>query len=611
MLLFHSTIPKIREEARRQQANERDLCFCNFKGEGHNKEEMRIALMASSRIEAQFSTIYAYFKGKDSETSLQEVVELLSCTPRNARMVLNKMAEESWITWYPAIGRGKLSRLVFHRSVTELKMKRLRHWIRQGRVNKALDELDNDKAQFEFLLKAQLGVLNNDGQSIIRLVHDKPFFHLNPTKSLSNESLHLTKQIFNGLTRYDEKKQVIAPSIAHAWDKLTPYHWRFYLRPNIYFHHGLLMTVQDVIWSFEQIRHHFYFSHIKLVSSSRAQVVDFFLSFEDNQLPQTLAHPMAFIRSKEDAMKRTHDSLPIGTGPYLITANDKYHLRLEAHPHFFGLSPLTEQIEIWILPDFHQTVSNEALHYKNQSIKAPKNKEKQGTKMTLKRGCHYLLLNRLNGLCEKNVWAAYLTARLSSLQLMPFLNEQIKDHRLVNADGLLPDYMPSFTAGIPLLPPAEKKEVPLVYKAHHQLHFFIAKAIKALLRKDKIKVKLSECSDEQWFNFAKAERVDIWLSDFSLDGLPSEVLMPWCLMNPIFALAMPEHEYLTLQKDLQKRRQDNDYNPPWTGQVLINKKQVIPLFHQWQTVMDAENNENLPVSQLTRIDFTAVWKKPN
>ncbi len=569
--------------------------------------------MAGSRIEAQFSALYAYFNGRDSETSLQEIVELLSCTPRNARMVLNKMAEESWITWYPAIGRGKLSRLVFHRSATELKMKRLRYWIRQGKPTQALDELDNDKVQFDFLLKAQLGILNHEGQSIIRLVHDKPFFCLNPVKPLSDEGLLLIKQIFNGLTQYDEKKQVIAPDIAHAWDKLTPYHWRFYLRPFVYFHHGQLMTVQDVIWSFEQIRHHHYFSHIKSISSPKPQVIDFYLSFEDNQLPLTLAHPMAFIRSKEDATKRTHDSLPIGTGPYLITANDKYHLSLKIHPHFFGLSPLTEQIEIWILPDFYQATANEVKFDKVLKEKASKNKAEQGTKIALKKGCHYLLLNRLNGVCEKNSWASYLTARLSPIQLMPFLNEQIKAYRLVNADGLLPNYMPSFSSTTPSLFPDEKKEVHLVYKAHHQLHFFIAKAIKALLKKDKIKVRLSGYSDEQWFSQAKAEQVDIWLSDFNLDGLPPDALMPWCLMHPTFALAMPKHDYVTLQKDLQKRRQreNAEHYLPWTGQALIDKKQVIPLFHQWQTDMDAKNNENLTAYQLARIDFKRIWKKPN
>lgn len=586
----------------------------SFKYGEYNREGMGVALMAGLRIEAQFSTLYAYFKGKDSETSLQDVVNILSCTPRNARMVLNKMTDEGWITWYPAVGRGKLSRLVFHRSATELKMKRLRYWIRQGKPDKALDELEHDKAQFEFLIKAQLGVLSDKDQSAIRLLHDRPFFCLNPTKPLSDEGAHLTKQIFNGLTQYDEKKKVVSPDIAHTWEKVTPYHWRFYLRPFVYFHHGQLMMVQDVIWSVEQIRHHFYFSHIKSVSSPNPQVVDFFLSFEDNQLPLTLTHPMAFIRSKEDAKKRSHDSLPVGTGPYLITANDKHHLRLKAHPHFFGLSPLTQQIEIWILADFYQTASNQVQDNKIQPIKTKKNKEEQGVKTTLKKGCHYLLLNRLNGVCEKNAWATYLTARLSPSHLMPFLNEQIKDYQLVNAHGLVPTCMPSLASlNDPLSPPLEKKEVHLVYQEHKKLHFWIAKAIKVLLKKDKIKVRLSGYSEEDWFNFVKANEVDIWLSDFNLDGLPSEALMTWCLMHPAFALAMPKHEYLDLQKELQKKRQANNMedNAPWTGQRLQDKKQVIPLFHQWQTVMDIENNENATATHLTKIDFKRVWKKPS
>lgn len=46
--------------------------------------------MSRQHLQTQFSKIYTYFEGKDSDTNLETMAEIFSCTRRNARMVLAK-----------------------------------------------------------------------------------------------------------------------------------------------------------------------------------------------------------------------------------------------------------------------------------------------------------------------------------------------------------------------------------------------------------------------------------------------------------------------------------------------------------------------------------------
>lgn len=50
--------------------------------------------MSSPRLRVQFETLFEHFQGQDVETQLEDVTDILFCTRRNARIVLNKMEEE-------------------------------------------------------------------------------------------------------------------------------------------------------------------------------------------------------------------------------------------------------------------------------------------------------------------------------------------------------------------------------------------------------------------------------------------------------------------------------------------------------------------------------------
>lgn len=55
----------------------------------------------------------ATFSGKNSETTLQDIAEILFCSRRHVRTLLNNMQAHGWLSWQAEAGRGKRSALIF------------------------------------------------------------------------------------------------------------------------------------------------------------------------------------------------------------------------------------------------------------------------------------------------------------------------------------------------------------------------------------------------------------------------------------------------------------------------------------------------------------------
>ena len=67
--------------------------------------------MSSGRLQQQFIRLWQCCDGKSQETTLNELAEMLSCSRRHMRTLLNMMEARGWLTWEAEAGRGKRSRL--------------------------------------------------------------------------------------------------------------------------------------------------------------------------------------------------------------------------------------------------------------------------------------------------------------------------------------------------------------------------------------------------------------------------------------------------------------------------------------------------------------------
>ncbi|QUJ70253.1 HTH-type transcriptional regulator SgrR (plasmid) [Photobacterium sp. GJ3] len=562
--------------------------------------------MSGQRLKTQFQRLYTHFSGQDSDTNLQDISEILFCTRRNVRMVINKMVDKGWIEWEPAIGRGKQSRLVFQSTDTELQYHHARKLVADGKLEPALEALGNDANRLAQLIQEQLGLTTQKGRQIVRVPYYRAFTNLNPLRPLRRSEQHLVRQIFNGLTRMNEEKEEVEGDLAHHWESFTPRHWRFYLRPAVRFHDGSLLDSQDVLASLERLKSHRLFRHLETITSPFPNTIDIRLSHDDRRLPDLLTNIMAVIQPAMLDEAREAELFPVGTGPYKVVKNDKQRLILEAFDQYFGFRALIDVVEIWILTG----VTACYLQPSTDKIATPVNEVPE--RLTLDEGCNYLLMNRVNGLASDPEWLAYFQSRLGPVPLLSRMHPgEIGEIRLINAYGLLPGW----TDTNPLISPAPipaKRMVTLAFPQHHPVYHEVARAIESVLAEDGLRLKVMEMSNTDVLMGKHAEKIDLWLNGMSMSHHRDDAFLAWFYSFDHISRVMPETEFEALDQQVVHWRAMASQPCPShdIGSILVRSGQVIPLFHAWLGVNSAGPVQGMEPNSMGWFDFKSVWLKP-
>ena len=76
----------------------------------------------------------AVSSGKETETTLQEIADILHCSRRHVRSLLSSMQTAGWLSWQAETGRGKRSRLCFLQSGRDLQHARAEQLIEQDNI---------------------------------------------------------------------------------------------------------------------------------------------------------------------------------------------------------------------------------------------------------------------------------------------------------------------------------------------------------------------------------------------------------------------------------------------------------------------------------------------
>lgn len=561
--------------------------------------------MSSPRLRVQFETLFEHYQGQDCGVQLEEITEILFCTRRNARIVLNKMEEEGWIEWHPAPGRGKLSELIFKRSRSDVSETLARRYLEEGKLGQALKVLDKDTAKLAQVVESYLGVQHQEGLQVIRLPYYRPLSMLNPTKLVRRSEQHIIRQVFSGLTRLDENEK-LQPDLAHSWERLSATHWRFYLRPAVRFHNGDLLTPETVIASLSKLKQKPLFSHINDIQITGHNTIDILLDRADYHLPLLLSESCAKVLLPENARGDDYDQFPIGTGPYRVTQNDDKRLILRAFDNYFGFRPLLDCVEVWVIDDVHSTMVF-------PSISNPI-KPKTGTfsdDVELDPGCTYLLLNRKSGLAKSNDWASYFSQRLGALNLYQQLpQDKIVELGVLPAHGLKPGWYHHTRQGSYTSPPSYRK-VTIAYHGQHPMFPTLVKCIETLLKQDNLEVELIKYDLEA----PNIEDIDIWVKPMGIANNRDDALAGWLLNYSDISLLSKNEDFEFWTKVVEQWQSEENSNFPAKdlGKSLVEKMQIIPMFHCWLGVSKDQcgSLQNAKCNALGWFDFSQVWVKPN
>ncbi|WP_217525096.1 SgrR family transcriptional regulator [Vibrio metschnikovii] len=561
--------------------------------------------MSSPRLRVQFETLFAHFHGQDAETQLDDITDILFCTRRNARIVLNKLEDEGWIEWHPAPGRGKLSQLIFKRSRADVSENLARRYLQEGKIGQALAVLDQDAAKLTQVIQSYLGVQHQEGLQVVRLPYYRPLSMLNPTKPMRRSELHIARQIYSGLTRLDEEEQLQA-DLAHHWQALSPTHWRFYLRPGVRFHNGELMTTEMVVQSLWQLRLVNLFAHIDAITAPDNWVVDIHLAKPDTRLPLLLAESCAKILLPESLRADDFDQKPVGSGPYKVFVNDEKRLVLQAFDGYFGFRPLLDRVEVWVIDEVHSSMVFPSLTHPMKSQRGSFSED-----VELDPGCTYLLLNRRNGIASNEAWANYLQTKLSALNLFRLLpEEKVVELGVLPAYGLKPGWYHQ-NGPMSAVEPPIGKTVTVAYHAQHPMFPTLAKCIERLLKEDGIEVTFIKYE----LTVDDVDQVDIWIKAMGIANHRDDALAGWLLdYSDIEPMSQAEDFYRWSGLIDQWRASDESTPFPAQelGKSLVASKQIIPMFHCWLGVNKDQCGalQNAKCNALGWFDFSQVWVKP-
>ena len=548
--------------------------------------------MSSGRLQQQFIRLWQCCNGASRETTLSELAEQLSCSRRHMRTLLNAMQQRGWLTWEAEAGRGKRSRLTFLYTGLALQQQRAEDLLDQDRIDQ-LVQLVGDKSAVRQMLVSHLGRSFRQGRHILRVLYYRPLRNLLPGTALRRSETHMARQIFSALTRINEENGELEPDIAHHWKRLSPLHWRFYLRPGIHFHHGRELEMSDVIASLQRVNALPLYSHITEIVSPTPWTLDIHLSQPDSWLPWLLGHVQSMILPQEWPTMENFASLPVGTGPYAVTLNNSNQLKIHAFDDYFGFRALIDEVNVWVLPDVNDDLSA------GLTLEGPGGEEK-AVESRLEEGCYYLLFDartRRGASQQVREWVSQILSPASLL----FHAEEHHQRYWFPAYGLLPRWHHTRPGGSEK--PAGLESLTLTYYREHIEHRVLAQTMSALLAAHQVTLHIQEVDYEEWHSGDAVS--DIWLNsanftlplDFSLFTHLYEV--------PLLQKCIPRD----WQADATQWRAGEMNLAAWCQQLLAGKA-IVPLIHHWLMIQGQRSMRGLRMNTLGWFDFKSAWFAP-
>ena len=550
--------------------------------------------MSSARLQQQFIRLWQCCDGKPQETTLNELAELLNCSRRHMRTLLNAMQEKGWLTWDAEAGRGKRSKLAFLYTGLALQQQRAEDLLEQDRIDQ-LVQIVGDKAAVRQMLISHLGRSFRQGRHILRILYYRPLKNLLPGSALRRSETHIVRQIFSGLTRINEENGEIEADIAHHWQQLGPLHWRFFLRPGIHFHHGRELDMLDVIGSLQRINTLPLYSHITRIESPTTWTLDIHLAQPDRWLPWLMGSVAAMILPREWPSMNNFSSRPVGTGPYAVVRNNNNQLKIHAFDDYFGYRALIDEVNFWVLPDIGDELSS-GVH-----LESSDEGEEKAVESRLEEGCYYLLYDQRSprgALPQVKNWLSHV---LSPVNLLWRASEQHQRYWFP-AYGLLPRWHhthPSTASE----KPAGLETLTLTFYREHIEHRVIAEIMASILAEHHVKLEIQEVDYDEWH---RGEIVsDIWLNSANFT-LPLEFsLFAHLFETPLMQHCVP----IDWQADA-RRWQSGELNHALWCQQLLEQQAILPLIHHWLMIQGQRSMRGVRMNTLGWFDFKSAWFAP-
>lgn len=307
---------------------------------------------------------------QEMPVTLKQLADILYCSPRNVKLLLKKMADSGWIVWSPGRGRGNRSQLTFLADSGDLIVEEAKRHAAGGNVKASLQLVNLPGVQercrerfFEWLA-GHFGYREIEEREkrldTLRLPFYEPILTLDPAEVLFAKDLHLIKQIFDTLVRFDPAERAIKPHLAHYWEESGGgTRWTLYLRKGVRFHHGREATAADAAYSLLRLKERersatngWLAGPIRSVRALDRYVLEIELNAANYMFLHYLSAAGMSVLPEDVYGRQDADvaRYPVGTGAFRVARHDDCVCVLEAFPDYFRERAHLDRVEIWMMP---------------------------------------------------------------------------------------------------------------------------------------------------------------------------------------------------------------------------------------------------------------------
>ncbi len=559
----------------------------------------------SSRLQHHYLRLLAHFGQQPTQTHLEALAELLCCTRRHVRGLLEQMAALGWLSWQGSAGRGRRSTLQLLASEAQLRLVRAGTLLEAGALDGAVAALGADGQQLVALLRSQLGQHQIQDRQLLRIPYYRRLGQLHPQRPCRRSEIHLLRQIFNGLTRINEENGELEPELAHHWHSEDGRHWTFHLRPAVRWHSGRLLEGADLLASLTALRQLPLFSHLQAVSWASPRRLTLELAEADYRLPWLLAHHSALILPRE-GVDPSPGRLPVGTGPYRVSRQDGRCLRLSAFDDYFGLRALLDDVEIWQLPELDSQQLAEALPTCSLTVELGRWSSREPTAAVqgsreLEQGGYFLLWDPDSPLAKVAAQRHEVLGCCRASQILARVPPETARYWSPSTSLLSHWYQVVEAPQREALPPGSR--LTLCHHAEQPEYQLIAQAMQSLLAEQGITLDIRVVSHAEWYN--GRVKADLWLGSVNLERPPEPSLMTWLLAVPLLRRVLETGAQGLPQWLYQWRRGESPVEACLAE--LIAGGWLQPLFHSWLRLNHPLGTHGLRLNSQGWFDFKSVW----